>query len=156
MLEQEIDTPTDHQESKVRMKHSLLAVLSSLVVVGCVNSPILYDPPLPSPKAVLWGNYADHQVVFSCQQGETNPALVWVTCDFRNDASQIESLCLQVAYQKDQREVVHSRPVCANVAPNGSEENFAAFNKEKRMMLAQECGPALEQCTLSIKVIENK
>lgn len=136
------------------MKKILLAL--PLLLVGCYHATWADQPTTPSPTkttAMEWNS--NHKIGYSCQQQEVNPTLVWVSCDFQNFSSSVESACIRVHYTKNGQEVVESRQVCAYLAGNQSDTNFVAFNKDKRMTLDLKCGADLSLCQISTQSAEN-
>jgi hypothetical protein len=133
------------------MKYSLLVLLA---LTGCYHATWTQVPP-PPPGPTVMGWSADHKIGYSCEQQNVNSALVWVACDFHNFSKHTDSVCIRVAYNKNGKEVTHSRKVCSNLAGDQVEQNFAAFTKESRNILAHSCGSNLGLCTLSTQLIQD-
>jgi len=71
------------------MKYSLLLLLFGCYHTQYSSTPVEAD--IKGPTVVGWIN--DNQVLYSCEQQNVNPALVWVACDFVNNAGRTSFRC---------------------------------------------------------------
>lgn len=153
MLEQGIDTPTDHQEIS-KMKYLLFILL---LLTGCFhyvwNDPSAIENPPPSPVQVAKGT--DGEVSWVCQQQEVNESMVMIQCDFHNnlitDKTHIMSqTCIRISYYNEitTELVAESKKVCSGWLATGADSSGnAAFIKDKRRAL-QKCGTDLRSCVM--------
>lgn len=133
------------------MKYSLFALL---LLTGCADTQYIPLPQAPGPRAA--GSIS--QMEWVCEETDVNDALVWVRCKFHNEAPPLKDVCIQVTFNdnKTRQEVAAGRKVCSGpLWAGGTFDNYTVFFKEKRIALAQSCGPKLENCYMSTKWVKN-
>jgi hypothetical protein len=95
---------------------------------------------------------------WSCEETDVNDSLIWVRCDFHNTSPFGQEACIRIIFNDNvtRQEVVESRKLCSGpLWAGGTNENYAAFFKEKRQTLAQSCGPQLQNCYMTTKWVKN-
>ena len=134
-----------------KMKYFLFSLL---FLTGCVTYQVNTLPHAPGPTSI---GFVDN-MEWSCEETDVNDALVWVRCEFHNGNPPSPEVCIQVTFNDNmtRQEVIESRRMCSGpLWAGGSYENHAAFFKEKRIALTQACGPKLENCFMTTKIVKN-
>ena len=124
--------------------------LALLFLIGCADTQYI---PLRAPGPHVSSSFQD--MTWVCEETDVNDALVWVRCEFRNNSPPIKNVCIKVIYSTrpgptTSTIVAESRDICSGpLWAGGTNENYAAFFKENRKLLAQTCGPNLEKCFMA-------
>lgn len=129
----------------------LVGFVSFIMLLGCAPAQTYTPPKAPGPVAT--GSFRDME--WNCEETDINDVLVWVRCEFRNNAPPIKEVCIKVVYDNiaESKEVVESRELCSGpLWSGGTYENYAAFFRESRKTLADGCGPKLEKCRMATKI----
>jgi hypothetical protein len=131
-----------------------IALLASLLILlSCAAAPI---PPIsiekPAPIPVQIASGFDDQISWRCEQQEINPALVWVSCEFKNTSKDIlraASTCINVSYYEEANTtLVAYKSVCSGVlVPGDAAMGYVAFTQKERRKL-DTCGEMMNGCVL--------
>lgn len=131
-------------------------LLILLLLTGCVDQNLYKQPITPERDPGLPSTGLIDGFSWRCSEMEVNEKLVWIECKFFNKSLVTQRNCIQVGYSLNDHyeEVVHSRKICsATLDPNETFENYVAFIKEKRNLLTEKCGPELDRCYMTSKVV---
>ena len=128
-------------------------VLAAIAMVGCADDPVpapLYEPSDIENHTLtqITSGQNDH-IMWECQRDSVSHNSVWIDCSFKNGSTQPDSVCINVYYGRDHSFAYTDNKVCSGViAPGGTKEANAAFDRKKRIALDELCGADILGCTL--------